>query len=312
MDLYQKFRLQESLVQIPRGNILVAVSGGADSVCLLHAVKRLAKEKKWTPIVVHVQHHLRGKASLKDQAFVKALADKWGFKFHLSEIRPPKEKSTEEKSRMLRYHEFGEAAKQYDSKFILTAHNANDQAETFFLNLIRGSGSDGLCGMPVFRALSEITLDPTHAKLQVARPYLNFSRKEIESYLASQHLNHCHDSTNADLKYRRNWVRAKVIPLMEEVQPKLVERIAELSQILRDQKEYLETQVTSMEQNIIRWGGTPAGELLDLTRFFEYNQLLRQYFLHRLRPKSSFREIGEIIAFLNNKRKSAQTVPLPR
>ncbi len=311
MNLYQEFRKHDLLNPIPPGNILVAVSGGADSVCLLHLIKRIHKEKKWVPIAVHVQHHLRGKSSLKDQAFVKSLAEKWGFKFHLSEIRPPKGKSTEEKSRMLRYHQFGEAAKKYQSKFVLTAHNANDQAETFLMNLLRGSGADGLCGMPVFRPLSGITQDPTHDKIEVTRPLLGFSRRDIESYLKSQHLTYCKDITNQDLKYRRNWVRLKVLPLLSEVQPKVVERISELCAILRGQKNYMDSQALSMEKNVVRWGGTPAGEQLDVARFFEYNGWLRQYFLHRLRPKSSYREIGEIVAFLN-KRKNVQTIPLPR
>src|SRR5262245_52141884 len=150
MDLYHRFRNQAILNSVPSGKIVVAVSGGADSVCLLHVLKRLSKERKWDLLVVHVQHHLRGKDSLKDEAFVKSLAGKWGLAFESREIRPPKEKSTEEKSRMLRYFQLWEAAQKHGANFIFTAHNANDQAETFFLNLLRGAGTDGLAGMPEF------------------------------------------------------------------------------------------------------------------------------------------------------------------
>ena len=105
-------------------------------------------------------------------------------------------------------------------------------------------------------------------------------------------------------------MRRDVIPLLEKVQPRLVERIAALADILREQKDYLDAESGKMQKNIVRWGGSPTGEQLDLTRFFEYNEFLRQYFLHRLRPKSSHREIGEIAAFLS-KRKLAEMVPLP-
>lgn len=311
MDIYKEFRAQKVLHQVPAGPIVAAVSGGADSVCLLHCLKRLGPEKNWTPVIVHIQHHLRGKASLRDETFVEDLARKWGMAFESREIRPPKGTATEERSRMLRYVQLGEAAKKHGAKFVLTAHNANDQAETFFLNLLRGSGADGLCGMEESRSLSDLSLQKSHGEIQVVRPLLSLSRKEIEGYLASQKLSFREDSTNLSLKYRRNWVRHKVIPLLEVQQPRLVERIAELARILRGQKEYLNEQVGEMRKSVVRWDGEPAGECLDLTRFFRYNSFLRQYFLHRLHPRSSYREIGEIVAFLN-KQKDADTIPLTR
>src|SRR5438105_3768472 len=133
MDLYQNFKKQEILKGISPGKIVVAVSGGADSVCLLHCVKRLYKglgqtrkgsdpdkERRWQPTVVHIQHHLRGKASILDQKFVEGLAAKWGFDWRIREIRPPKEKGTEEKSRILRYHQLAEAAKELGAAVVLT------------------------------------------------------------------------------------------------------------------------------------------------------------------------------------------------
>lgn len=311
MDLYKEFRAQNVLKQIPPGPVVVAVSGGADSVCLLHCVRRLAKEKRWIPVAVHIQHRLRGKDSLKDEAFVEGLARKWGLAFESREIRPPKETATEEKSRLLRYTQLGEAARKHGSKTVLTAHNANDQAETFFLNLLRGSGPDGLCAMPESRPLSGITGQSGQRDIQVARPFLPFSRKEIETYARSQGLKFRTDRSNLNLKYRRNWVRREVIPLLEKTQPRLVERIAALTRVMREQKVFLDAEMEKMERGVVLWGGEPAGERLDLTRFFEYNEFLRQYFLHRLRPTSSNREIGEMAAFLD-KRRRFETIPLPR
>ena len=310
MDLYKEFRSQKVLSAIPAGPVVVAVSGGADSICLLHCVKRIAKEKGWLPVAVHIQHGLRGKDSLKDEAFVKGLAGKWGLAFESREIRPPKGAATEEKSRLLRYTQLGEAARKHGSKTVLTAHNANDQAETFLLNLLRGSGADGLCAMPETRPLNGITGQDSHKGIQVARPFLSLSRKDIEAYARSQGLEFRTDKSNRSPKYRRNWVRHEVIPLLEEVQPRLVERIAALARVLREQKVFLDAEMERMEKSVVLWGGEPAGKRLDLTRFFEYNGFLRQYFLHRHRPTSSNREIGEIAALLDKKRRS-ETIPLP-
>ena len=221
MDLYQKFRTQDLLNEIPSGRIVIAVSGGADSVCLLHVLKRLSNERKWEIVAAHIQHHLRGKESLADQNFTAKLSKRWSLNFEIREIRPPKTKGTEEKSRIMRYQALSEIAAKRGSGFIFTAHNANDQAETFFLNLLRGSGMDGLVGMLPSRPLSQITDDPAHSKIQAVRPLLGFSRKEILSYLKSQGLPYRTDRSNRDLKYRRNWVRHRVIPLLEKVQPKL-------------------------------------------------------------------------------------------
>ena len=314
MDIYKEFRAQKVLRQIPSGSVVVAVSGGADSVCLLHCVKRVAKELGWLAIGVHIQHGLRGKDSLKDEAFVEILARKWGLTFESREIRPPKTTATEEKSRILRYTQLGEAARKHGSKTVLTAHNANDQAETFFLNLLRGSGADGLCGMPESRPLIGITGQGSHKDIQLMRPFLSFSRKEIEAYARSQGLKFRTDRSNFSSQYRRNWVRRDVIPLLEKAQPRLAERIATLTRVMREQKVFLDDEIGKMERSVIRWGGEggePAGERLDLTRFFEYNEFLRRFFLHRLRPTGSYREIGKILAFLE-KRRRLVTIPLPR
>jgi len=309
MDLYKEFKAQKVLDQIPAGQVLVAVSGGGDSVCLLHCVKRVAKEKGWFVTAVHIQHGLRGKDSLKDEAFVQALARKWGLAFESREIRPPKKSATEEKSRLLRYTQLGEAARKFASPVVLTAHNAQDQTETFFLNLLRGSGSDGLCGMPESRPLSGLTGQSHHKDIQVVRPFLSFSRKDIEAYARSQGLTFRTDRSNLNLKYRRNWMRREVIPLLEKVQPRLVERIAVLTRLMREQKVFLDSEIGKMESHVVRWGAD--GEHLDLTRFFEYNEFLRGSFLHRLKPKSSYREIGEIAAFLK-KRKRSEIISLPK
>ncbi len=306
MNLYQKFRSQEILTQIPPGRIIAAVSGGADSVCLLHMLKRVSREKHWRPVAVHIQHHLRGKDSLKDQAFVEALAGKWGIDFEAREIHPPKEKKTEEKSRIFRYAQLGSAALQWKAGAVLVAHNANDQAETFLLHLLRGSGPDGLAGMPAVRSLREVTGEPAHTKIRLVRPLLAFSRKDILQYLISQGQAYRTDHSNQDLHYRRNWIRHKLIPLLEEAQPRIVERVTNLSRLLTEQKHFMDLQLETMEKSLVRWGGNPPGRELDLTRLFQYNNHLRQYFLHRLRPQDSFQEISELQSFL----KKRQKVPL--
>jgi tRNA(Ile)-lysidine synthase len=297
MNLYQKFKSQEILQLIPRGKIVVGVSGGADSVTLLSLMRRLAREKHWIVIAAHIQHHLRGNESLNDQRFVESLCKKWHISCQVSEIHPPKDKGTEEASRDLRYGELAKIAQKTGAKTLVVAHNANDQAETFFLNLLRGTGVQGLGGILPLRPLSDVTGIKSHSTIQVLRPLLSFSRKDILQYLLSEGLEFCRDSSNENLTYRRNWVRKKIIPLIEEMQPQIVERISELTAIFQSENRFFDSMVEKMEKKVLRGRSAPGPEV-DLSRLFRYDKSLRLRLLHRLSPHASYKEILNGYAFL--------------
>ncbi len=231
---FQQFKNQKILSRIPAGKVIVAVSGGADSVALLHCLWRMQKEKKWELVVAHVQHNLRGAESAKNERFVESYARKLYLNFRVRSIKvkdfsKENKMGIEEAGRSLRYRALGEFARELGARSIAVAHNANDQAETLLLNLLRGAGPNGLCGMRPARSLVEVTGNRADEATVLVRPLLRFSKKKILAYLRSQKLGCSPDKSNRSLIYRRNWVRHKLIPLMEKVQPKTVQNLVQLS-----------------------------------------------------------------------------------
>lgn len=318
---FQRFRNQEILDRITPGNVVVAVSGGADSVTLLQLMKRLAGERGWKIIVGHVQHNLRGKESDSDERFVRALSRKWDLPCEVLSVRldgetdrrggkrSGAETALEERARILRYRSLADIAEKVGASVIVTAHNANDQAETFLLNLLRGSGTDGLSGILPERRLSEMTGEAGHSRIRILRPLLDLGRAEILDYDRSQKLRYREDKTNRDLRHRRNWVRHRLIPLLTKVQPGIVGRLRDLTAVLRQERRILDAEIEKMKEKSLLRTRSGTVEHLDLVRFFEYNIALRFRFLHHLRPESSYREISRIHALLERK-KHLRTSPL--
>lgn len=301
LGIYQKFRKQSLWDEIPSEKILIAVSGGADSVALLHLASWLSLEKKYQIIVGRVQHHLRGKASLRDQKFVEFLTRKFGIPCIVRSVRLPQGLHTvglEEKARKLRYQALAKIAQENGAKSLWTAHTANDQAETFFLNLIRGSGSDGLCGILPRRPLGDVTGDPRHDSIRLVRPLLSFERSDLLRYLRSQNLRFCEDRTNRLLKYRRNWIRHRLIPQIQNLQPRIVEKISGLTAILQLEKKWRDKSLGKMKRKLIK----APSRRLDLRRFFQYDISRRFQFLHRWTPQSSYSEICRIHEALERQR----------
>ncbi len=189
--------------------ILAAVSGGADSLCLLSVLYELREELGITLCVIHVEHGIRGEESLQDAAFVEEVCRKYQIPCkvcHCQALAYAKEKrqSVEEAARKLRYGLFREAAQEFGANKIAVAHNQNDSAETMLFHLARGTGLKGLCGILPVRG-------------QIIRPLLCASRQEIEEYLAGEGREFCVDKTNEELQYTRNKIRHRILPLLEEV-----------------------------------------------------------------------------------------------
>lgn len=189
--------------------ILAAVSGGADSICLLLILAALQKEKKYQLFVVHVEHGIRGEESKKDAEFVENFCKKHKIPCNVyhckAEIYAKEHKMTvEEGARELRYGYFREAAETFGADKIAVAHNQNDCAETMLFHLARGTGLKGLCGILPVRE-------------NIIRPLLCVERKEIEAYLKEQGQEYCVDKTNEELEYTRNRIRHQVLPVLNEI-----------------------------------------------------------------------------------------------
>ena len=232
---------------LPRGGrVLCAVSGGADSICLLHLLHALSAEGGFTVAAAHYHHGMRGQAADGDAAFVAAFCrerdipcvvergDVYGEARRLS-------LGVEETGRRLRYEFLRRTAEQLSCVRIATAHNADDNLETLLLHLVRGAGLHGLAGIPPRRG-------------DIVRPLLTTSRAAIEAYLAEHGLSHVEDCTNSDDSYARNRIRHQVVPVLRQLNPRLTESAAETMGYLRADNDYLNAQAAAACAHA-RWAG---------------------------------------------------------
>ena len=229
----------------PRESTVVcAVSGGADSVCLLHRLCRLRASLGIRVIAAHYNHNLRGEESQRDEEFVRSFAQTFcGLtdgeivvgQGDVAGAAKAAGKGLEETAREMRYAFLEAAAARTGAKVIAVAHNANDNAETILLHLIRGSGLRGLTGMAAVRG-------------KLVRPLLTTSREEIEGYLREHALPCVEDSTNADQTYTRNRIRRSVLPMLEDICPGAMVRLNQTAGLLQMDEEYLSGQAKLLVQ----------------------------------------------------------------
>lgn len=202
--------------------ILAAVSGGADSVCLLLILQELAQAGKIRLCAVHVEHGIRGEDSRKDACFVEEICRQHRIPckiFHCQamEYARAHKMTVEEGARILRYGFFEQAAEIFRADRIAVAHNQNDCAETILFHLARGTGLKGLCGIPPVRD-------------NIIRPLLCVKRREIEAFLAAEGQIFCQDKTNETLDYTRNRVRHQILPVLEEINSEAVAHMNQAAQ----------------------------------------------------------------------------------
>lgn len=226
---------------LPRGSrVLCAVSGGADSVCLLAALYRLRDQLGFTLSVAHYNHQLRGEESLRDENFVRELVKKQfpGVELYVDsgDVRGEAEarrSGLEETARVLRYAFLRRTAQACGADRIATAHTADDNAETILLHLCRGTGLQGLTGIAPIRG-------------EIIRPLLTTTRVEVEACLAQWGLPHVEDSSNAEDRFARNRIRHQVIPVLEGLYPGFAARMTEQTSHLRRDEAYLSDQAGAL------------------------------------------------------------------
>jgi tRNA(Ile)-lysidine synthase len=214
-------------------SVVIGLSGGADSVCLLRVLKELEEEFGLKIIAVHINHCLRGNESDSDEHFVEELCQKWGiqfktFKINVEAFAAYNAISLEEAGRELRYKIFNQVIHETGYKYIAVAHQREDQAETIMLNILRGAGMDGLCGMNIKQG-------------NIIRPLLNISREQITTYLKENGILWRTDSSNLENQYTRNRIRNMLFPMIHKtfgVDP--VNQLVKLSEIARQEHEYME------------------------------------------------------------------------
>ena len=221
-------------------HVVIGLSGGADSVCLLDVLTALSYEHKFDVSAVHVNHQIRGQEADEDEEFVKRMCEKNGIpcevlRYNCEELAKETRISTEEMGRKLRYGAFYKVAEKVRSEkdvsevFIATAHNLNDQAETVLMRIIRGTGVEGLSGIHYLRSVEGN---------KIIRPLLDVKRDDIELYCAARGLEYVSDSTNFEPIYTRNKIRLNVIPMLEEINLNVTDALARLAQIAREDRDY--------------------------------------------------------------------------
>jgi len=207
------------------GHVLVCVSGGADSMCLLEAMLHISYDRGFTVAAAHFNHRLRGEESDRDEDFVRDYCDSCGVSLYTGEgdvrtYAKNQNLSIEAAARDLRYEFFYEAADIASADRIATAHTADDNAETVLLNLVRGSGAAGLSGIPPKRDI-------------VIRPMLRVSKDEVVQFLNERNIPFVEDSTNSLDIHTRNKIRNTVIPVLKEINPRFHEAASVASELLR-------------------------------------------------------------------------------
>ncbi len=208
--------------------LLIACSGGLDSVVLTH----LLHELHHSIAIAHCNFSLRGTESDEDAGFAENLAEKLDIPFHsetfdTETFAKDNKLSTQMAARELRYQWFNEIAENFEYDYILTAHHADDDLETFFINLSRGTGLKGLTGIP-------------KQNETIVRPLLKFSREDILNFAKSQNLYWREDSSNAKTDYLRNKLRIEVLPKFKEVSVKMLQNFQHTQQYLRDSQALIE------------------------------------------------------------------------
>jgi tRNA(Ile)-lysidine synthase len=243
----------------PGETVVVAVSGGADSVALLDIMTRL--DCGLHLVVAHLNHCLRGAESDADEAFVASLADNYHLPFvsqrcDVADLARRERLSLEDAGRRARYAFLEQTAAQYRASSIALAHHQDDQAETVLIRLLRGSGGTGLAGMA------------SAAGEKLKRPLLQVSRAKLEQYLKQRGLTFRTDSTNADTAILRNSIRHELIPFLRRYNPKVSERLAATAEILAGDEELLDGLTQAAYQKL---AASEKGEVR-----FQVEPLLRE------------------------------------
>ena len=226
--------------------LIVGVSGGADSVCLLRMLKEMEEAISLSVTAVHFEHGIRGEESLRDMEFVRSLCEELDVPLKIyKENVPAKAKelamTVEEAGRHLRYEAFDRELKEVGADAVAVAHHLNDQVETVLFNMARGSGIKGISGIAPLRG-------------NIIRPLLGISRTSIEAYLNDIGQTYCVDSSNFDTGYSRNGIRASVVPELERIVYGASGHIARVADELREADEYISAVADSVYDETVQNG----------------------------------------------------------
>ncbi len=248
LDAVNSF-LQNELYIDHEFRILIAVSGGVDSVVLMDAIALLTQKFNYNIAVAHYNHNLRGLDSDEDEQFVKQFAERYNTKIYTAngKVRAYSEKnalSIEHAARILRYKFFERTSRNIDADFVATAHTADDSAETLLLNLLRGSGLTGLAGIPKIRTFVK--------NVRLIRPLLDMRKTDLINYAKERRLIWKEDKSNQLLDYTRNKVRLSLIPMLEKTyNPNIIDTLNRTAKLINGADEFIADMVNNSIDYVI-------------------------------------------------------------
>ncbi|HYF03676.1 MAG TPA: tRNA lysidine(34) synthetase TilS [Patescibacteria group bacterium] len=278
-SFYKKLENSLKELGVEKGSsIICAVSGGVDSVAMFHAMMALAPSHGFRISVAHCNHNLRGKDSARDEQFVRHITKKHGLYYNHTQVNvkafaAKNSFSIEKAARVMRYKFFEKVAKESKFNYLATAHTADDAAETFFLNLLRGSGLTGLAGIPARRPLTN--------KTNVIRPVLHFTKAELIEYARKRNLEWHEDVTNSLALYTRNKVRHELMPILKEkFSPAIDEIIIRTMHLLQGADKVVADRVNELLQHVAE--NVNGHTLLKTTLFAGVDEFLQGEIIQRI------------------------------
>jgi tRNA(Ile)-lysidine synthase len=259
--------------------ILVALSGGPDSVALLHLLCRLRSAMGLSLVALYINHQIRPREARKEEVFCRQLCDRLGVELLIEAARIPdiakkEKKGIEEASRDFRYRTFESVALKEGCDKVALGHHTDDQVETILFRILRGTGKPGLVGIPVSRG-------------GIIRPLYEVTRQEILTYLDSHHLDYCVDQSNLRSEFKRNYIRNHLlVDIRRHLNPAVDSALLNLSETASDEERYLDGVVRRALRRVARY--TSGGKIeLDLARFCSYDKWVRRRLLRHCLTESS-------------------------
>lgn len=297
--LHQNLRQSQLLPKQAR--ILIAVSGGQDSLCLAKLILDLQAKWKWQIAIAHCDHNWSTDAGIAEH--VEKIATSWEISFYLTKADQLKE--TEAAARQWRYQALIEIAQAQNFNYIVTGHTKSDRAETFLYNLIRGAGSNGLSSLHDQRQLT--------TQVTLIRPILDFTRSETLAFCQQFNLSVWLDQANSNLDYARNRIRQQLIPnLQKSFNPQVEKSLVQTSELLRADSEYLEIEATKILAQV-----RTAAKRLDRRQLAKVHlslqrRVLRQFLPEVIGKKPNFEQIEAVRNLINAPNRSRTSTLIKR
>lgn len=288
-----KLFLQKHDLDKPDLIYLAAFSGGYDSMCLLDVLHHTVKNKI---VAIHLNHKWRGTESDREEINCKNFCESLGIEFYSENLSSDVPK-TETAARNARYEFFEHCAKKFNSRIVFTAHNKNDNAETLIYRIVTGTGISGLQGISGHRGI-------------FYRPLLDITRDEIETYCKRHHLNPNNDSSNSNTKYKRNFIRANIMPALQKVNSNAIDSVNSLSEIAKDETEIIEEYLNQILNKISVNNKISTKKFLNLSNAIQKRIIYNMFINHKLDYDK--KKITNILEFIkeNADSKSGKTCSL--